>query len=317
MITEQSVEKQPLWVGVDVGKETLAVYRANDGKALTVSNQTEAIENFLRQNPAATIVLESTGGYEARLIAKATEMGLVVYRANARRVRAFMESVGIYAKTDAIDAKALADYAAANNARLHPFSLPDPDMKALQQWSRRRDELIKQRTQERNRLQAPDNENVLVSFRAVLACLDKQIALAEERIDELVSRSSALQAKIAVLTAVKGVGSVTSVALLVSMPELGHLNGKQAASMAGLAPFPRDSGKKKGRRRTRGGRVEARNALYMAALSACRFNPVIKPFYQRLLKNGKRPLQALIAAARKLLVILNAKLRDASSLIIA
>jgi transposase len=312
MLTENTPACHPSWVGVDVGKESLAVHIKAANQALTVLNKASAIRTFLRQNPEAAIVLEATGGYEIELVTLAIEAGHTVYRVNARRVRAFMESLGIYAKTDAIDAKALADYAAVNVRHLRPFTLPEPEMKELRQRSRRRGELIALRTQELNRLQAPDNACLRTGIKAVLKCLDKQIATIEEQIAALVQRSAGLLAKVGVLTAVKGVGQTTAINLLVAMPELGQLGGKQAASLAGLAPFSRDSGKKKGRRRIRGGRVEARNAVYMAALSATRYNDVIKTFYARLIKNGKRPLQALIASARKLLVILNAKLRDAA-----
>jgi transposase len=312
MLIENTPACHPSWVGVDVGKESLAVYIVANNKALTVPNKATAIKDFLRQNPDVTLVLESTGGYETELVTLAINAGHTVYRVNARRVRAFMESVGIYAKTDAIDAKALADFAAANVQRLHPFALPAPEMKKLRQLARRRDELIAMRTKETNRLKGPDNACLQTSIKAVLKCLNSQIEAVERQIAEVTEGSDALQGKIDVLTAVKGVGAVTAVNLLATMPELGQLNGKQAASLAGLAPFPRDSGKKKGYRRTRGGRVEVRNALYMAALSASRYNDSIKTFYNRLLKNGKKPLQALIAVARKLLVILNAKLRDAS-----
>jgi transposase len=312
MLTENTPVCHPSWVGVDVGKESLAIHLAADDKALTVPNKASAIKDFLHQNPDATLVLESTGGYETEVITLALEAGHTVYRVNARRVRAFMESVGIYAKTDAIDAKALADFAAANVRYLHPFALPAPEMKKLRQLARRRAELIAMRTQETNRLKAPDNACLQTSIKAVLKCFKTQIEATEQQLAELTENSEALQEKIEVLTAVKGVGQVTAVNLLVAMPELGQLSGKQVASLAGLAPFPRDSGKKKGYRRTRGGRVEVRNALYMAALSAARYNNDIKIFYNRLIKNGKRPLQALIAVARKLLVILNAKLRDSA-----
>ncbi len=225
-----------------------------------------------------------------------------------------MESVGIYAKTDVIDAKALADYAAINQEWLQPFHLPEPEeIKPLRQWNRRRDDLVKQRTQESNRLQSPDNADLRSSFEAIIACLDQEIARAEATIKTVLEQSSALMAKLEVLTTVKGVGVVTAVRLLAAMPELGTLNGKQAASMAGLAPFPRDSGKRKGYRRTRAGRVEIRDALYMAALSASRYNSELKAFYDRLRQNGKKPMQAMIAVARKLLVILNAKMRDAAT----
>jgi transposase len=312
MLTENQSSCHPLWVGVDVGKESLAIHIKASNKALTIPNKTLSIMAFLRRNPEAVLVLESTGGYETNAITLAVEAGHTVHRLNARRVRAFMESVGIHAKTDAIDARALADYADANARHLRPFTLPEPEMKALKQWSRRRDELVALRVQETNRLKAPDNACLQASVRQVLKCLEKQIAMAEEKIKALVQSSEALQVKVEVLTAVKGVGQVTAITLLVAMPELGQLDGKQAASLAGLAPFARESGKKKSYRRTRGGRMDVRRALYMAALTATRYNKDIKAFYGRLIQNGKKPLQALIAAARKLLVILNAKIRDAA-----
>jgi transposase len=313
MLIESIPACHPFWIGVDVGKESLAIYVAASGKALTIPNKTAAIKAFLRQCPAsAALVLEATGGHETEILTLAIEAGHSVYRVNARRVRAFMESLGIYAKTDAIDAKALADFGAANAARLQPFVLPAPELKMLRQLVRRRTELIAMRVQETNRLKAPDNACLQSSIAAVATCLENQIEAVERRIAELTESSQALQVKVGVLTAVKGVGQVTAVNLLVAMPELGQLDGKQAACLAGLAPFPRDSGKRKGYRRTRGGRVEVRNALYMASLSASRYNKELKIFYDRLLEKGKRKLQALIAVARKLLVILNAKLRDAA-----
>jgi len=312
MVTENTVQGHPFWVGVDVGKENLVAYISTSKKTQTIPNKTQSIKAFLRQIPDATLVLETTGGYETAFITLALETGHTVYRANARRVRAFMESVCIYAKTDAIDAKALAHYGEANVQHLRPFTLPEPDMKELRQWARRRDELVALRTQEINRLQAPDNACLQPGIKKVLKCIEQQIELTEDRTKALVQRSALLQAKIKVLMGVKGVGLVTAVNLLVAMPELGQIDGKQVASLAGLAPFPRDSGKKKGYRRTRGGRIDVRRAIYMAALSASRSNADIKTFYNRLIKNGKRPLQALIASARKLLVILNAKLRDAA-----
>lgn len=311
MIQPNTPTDQTLWVGVDVGKEALAVYRAKDRSSLTIPNERPAIKRFLRQNPGAVLVLEATGGYEAELIEAGLAKGHTVYRVNARRVRAFMESKGIYAKTDEIDAKALAAYAEANAKDLRPFEPPSPEAKKLRQLTRRRDELVALRTQEKNRLQAPDNHDLRQSIRAVLTCADKQIDLIEKQMQGLLESSPLLKEKVAVLKAVKGVGLVTAVNLLASMPELGQLNGKQIASLAGLAPHPHNSGKKKGHRRTkRGGRAEVRRIIYMAALVASRRNPQLAKAYNTLIQNGKKPLVALIAIARRLLVILNAKIRD-------
>jgi len=302
---------QTFWVGVDVGKEDLAIYGAKDPSTSTVPNQPSAIKRFLRHNSGAILVLEATGGYEAALIEAALAKGHIVYRVNARRVRAFMESKGIYAKTDAIDAKALAAYAQANASELRPFEPPTPESKKLRQLTRRRDELIALRTQEKNRLQAPDNHCLRQSITAVLTCLDKQVGLVEDQMRALLEEAPLLKEKVAVLMVVKGVGLVTAINLLACMPELGQLDGKQIASLAGLAPHPRDSGKKKGYRRTkRGGRADVRRIIYMAALVASKHDPHLAKVYNALLQNGKKPLVALIAIARRLLVILNAKIRD-------
>lgn len=312
MIIQQTVACQPHWIGVDVSKETLSIYFAKEAKNTVIANRPRAISGFLRKNSKAFLVLEATGGYEAELVAKALEIGHTVYRVNPRRVRAFMESRGIFAKTDAVDAKALAEYAMAFAQELRPFALPDPRLKELRQLVRRRDQLVLLRVLENNRLQAPDNVCLQRSIKTVLKCLESQIEAIEQLICQHVRSAAELNQKIKVMTAVKGIGQLTAVNLLVSMPEIGQLGGKQVASLAGLAPFSRDSGKKQGYRRTGGGRTDVRRALYMATLSAIRYNSVIESFYTRLLKNGKRPLQAIIASARKLLVILNAKLRDAA-----
>jgi transposase len=303
------------FLGVDVGKESLAIHIAASRADEVIPNRTAAIRRLLKQNPQACLVLEATGGYEMTLVAMALEAGHTVYRVNARRVRAFMESRGVLAKTDAVDAKALADYGAANANVLLPFVLPSAATKSLRLLARRRAELIAMRTQETNRRQAPDytgNADLRAGVDAVLECLARQIESIETRLRELIASSPELTAKIDIMTAVKGIGLVTATKLLAAMPEIGTLTGKQIASLAGLAPHARDSGKKRGYRRTGRGRMHVRPTLYMGALSAVRSNEKMQIVYNRLLDNGKKPLQALMAVARKLLVILNAKLRDAA-----
>jgi transposase len=315
MINETVPPCHACLIGVDVGKENLALHIAASRDDQVIPNQIRAIRGVLKQHPQACFVLEATGGYEMTLVAAALEAGHTVYRVNARRVRAFMESRGILAKTDAIDAKALADYAAANADVMQPFTLPSPEIKALRQLTRRRDELIAMRTQETNRQQSPDyldSADLRADVAAVLKCLARQIESIENKVRQLMAGSPELLQKIGVMTAVKGIGTVTAAKLLAALPEIGTLTGKQIASLAGLAPHPRDSGKKKGYRRTGRGRKDVRPALFMAALSAVRSNADITTFYNRLLENGKKPLQALVAVARKLLVILNAKLRDSA-----
>lgn len=312
MLNQAPALCHPFFIGIDVGKDSLAIHIEPEGKSLMIPNQTKAIRPFMRQYPGATFVVEATGGYEMAVVTAAIAADNTVCRVNARRVRAFMESRGILAKTDAIDAKAIADYASANRDALHPFALPDEATRKLRQLTRRRDELITMRTQETNRRQAPDYADQRASIHAVLACLNTQIGKLDEQLQALIAESAELTRKVEVMTGVAGIGQTTAAKLLAAIPELGTLGGKQIASLAGLAPHPRDSGKKKGYRRTGRGRTDVRRALFMAALAATRYNDDIKPFYQRLLKNGKKPMQALIAAARKLLVILNAKLRDSA-----
>ena len=312
MLSQNQVLCHAFWLGVDVSKDTLVVYASKDGTIQTIANQDRQIQTLLRHHPGAVLVLEATGGYEMAMVTAALKRGHTLYRVNPRRVRAFMECRGVYAKTDAIDAKALAEYASMHVADLRPFVAPSADNQALAQLTRRRSELIVIRTQERNRLQAPDHGCLHKSINTVLKCLEKQIAAIDEQISRLVTKSAELTKKVDVLTSVKSVGQTTAANLLAALPELGQVSGKQITALAGLAPLPRDSGKKKGYRRTGGGRQAARGALYMAALVAARHNPTFKVFYDRLLKNGKKPLQALIAVARKLLVVLNAKLRDAA-----
>lgn len=312
MLKEVKPGCHPFLIGIDVGKENLALHIAVLGKDEAIPNRSGAIGRLLKQYPQACFVLEATGGYELAVVAAALAAGHTVYRVNARRVRAFMESRGVLAKTDALDARALADYAAANRDTLRPFAPPDADVCRLRQLMRRRDELIAMRTQETNRLQSPVYDGLEQSVKAVLKCLAEQIAALEQELSSLIATTPELARKVRVMTGVKGIGQTTAAKLLAAMPELGSLGGKQAASLAGLAPHAHDSGKKKGYRRTGRGRSGVRNTLHMAALSATRYNETIRAFYNRLLKNGKKPLQALTAVSRKLLVILNAKLRDAA-----
>jgi len=312
MLPHDPSSRHAFLIGIDVGKESLAVFIAGDAQSLTIPNQTRAIRALIRRYPQASFALEATGGYEMAFITAAASAGNTVFRVNARRVRAFMESRGILAKTDAIDARAIADYARANLDTLQPFALPDKASSRLRQFTRRRDELIAMRTQESNRRGAPDNKALQASINAVLVCLNAQIARMDAAIAAVVAACPELTRKRAVMTQVKGIGDGTAAMLLGALPELGTLSGKQIAALAGLAPHPRDSGKTRGYRRTGRGRADVRRALFMAALSAARYHPTIKIFYERLCKNGKKPMVALVAAARKLLVILNAKLRDAT-----
>lgn len=298
------------FLGADVAKDTITFYCPRARQTTTLCNRVVSLRAFLKKHQDQAIVLEATGGYEMRLIELALSMRIVVYRVNPYRVRAFMRATGQNAKTDAIDAQALSAFAAQHHLSLRPFAPLSSDEKKLHQLTRRRDELIVMRTQEKNRLQAPDNAALVKSIRTVLACLSKQIASIDTELLALIKKSAALAHKTNILTDVAGVGQITATNLLAAMPELGTLDRKKIAALAGLAPFAKDSGTKSGYRKTGRGRRDVRRILFMAAFAAARYNPQCKTFYNRLIQNGKKPMLALIAVARKLLTILNAKLRD-------
>ncbi len=233
------------------------------------------------------------------------------HRADARKVKAFIRSFGIHGKTDAIDARALATYGQERHTRVPLWQIPAAKARELSTLVARRQELVDLRTAEKNRLQAPvATGRIKTSCRRLIRLIGQEIVDLEAAIQRLIKADDTLKQTQKILTSVKGVGPVVATTLIATMPELGSLTRRQAASITGLAPHPRKSGKYQGYQRTSGGRPEARKALFMAALVASRYNPELKTFYQRLLDNGKKPIVALAAVMRKIITILNAKIRD-------
>lgn len=224
-------------------------------------------------------------------------------------MKAFIRSFGTLGKTDAIDARALARYGQERHAMLPLWQLPESQREILQALVLTRADLVCQRVAFANRLDAPHAVHSRRFLQPVLQCLERQLAEIERAIAALVAADPALAAACHTLQSIGGVGLTTATALLALMPELGHLSNRQAAALAGLAPHPRQSGVSDGYRNTRGGRPEVKRALFMAALSAARHDPVLKRFYQRLIGNGKKKLVALTAVMRKIVVIANARLR--------
>lgn len=303
------------FIGVDVSKETFDV-AVHGGTAAPARfpNSGDGVAAFLKasvaQLPEAFVVVEATGGYESALLAALLDQGVAVHRADPRASSFFLRSLGRRAKTDRLDAQGLARYGAERHTELRLHHLPDDEQQTLQTLMARRADLMAMRTAEMNRRQHPRYHDLQASVQSVLATLEEQIAMLDRRIDSLVRTAAALTAKMEVMIAIPGVGKQTANALLAFMPELGRLTRRQAASLAGCAPHPRDSGKTSGYRRTVGGRAHAKRALYMAAMTARNHHPSLRAFYERLVKNGKKPLVALTAVMRKLVVIINAKLRD-------
>ncbi len=266
-----------------------------------------ALITWLRKVAPRLVVLESTGGYQRAVVAALAAVGLPVVVVNPRQVRDFARAVGILAKTDAIDAAVLARFGATIRPTLRP--LPDAQALALVDLLTRRRQLIELQTAESNRLAQAIAAKVRSSIQAVLKVLKRQIESIDQDLDGLIRQSPCWQEKETLLTSVPGVGTQTARTLLGSLPELGQISRQAVAALVGVAPLNRDSGTMRGKRTTWGGRRVVRAALYMAALVASRYNPVIRTHYQKLLAAGKAKKLALVACMRKLLVMLNAILR--------
>jgi transposase len=226
---------------------------------------------------------------------------------NPRLPRDFARARNLLAKTDALDAAILAEFGRRMNPA--PTPRPDPVLARLDELVNRRAQLIEDRTRERNRLEAACGAQTRDSLRRHLRHLESQIEKMEDHIDKLVAATPLLRDKIARLVSVQGVGTLTAAALLAAMPELGALSKNQVAALAGLAPFNRDSGLSRGTRSIHGGRRAVRCALFMAAVTASRFNPILKAVYERLKAAGKPNKVALVAVMRKLLIYLNRLLK--------
>jgi len=303
---------QDLFVGIDVSKARLDVAVSPGEHSWSVANTEDGIQEFLvriRQLGAPKIVLmEATGGLERRPLALLAAAGLPVTAINPRNARDFAKSIGLLAKTDRVDAKALALFALRNQPPCRP--LPDAQTRALQDIITRRRQMLDMLAAEQHRLGIVENLKVRREITSHISWLKKRIHVVDHDLDTTIKNSPAWQPKSDLLKTVPGVGPVMTATLISRLPELGNLTNKQVSSLVGVAPFNRDSGTMHGRRCIWGGRAEVRNVLYMATLAAIRFNPTIKAFYLRLRATGKLPKVALVAAMRKLLTILNAMVRD-------
>lgn len=295
-------------LGFDIAKETIAV---SDGRSVQViDNQRTAIRRFLRNGHADFAVCEPTGGHETILLEECLRLELPAHRVDTRKLKAFIRSRGRLGKSDAIDARELAAYGLERWASLVLWDAPDPCQERLKALVRRRDDLVATKVAEQNRAKAPGASELAATFRAVLAVLERQIKRVDQAIQALM-RTGPLKHKCDVMTAMPGIAQTTAAALIAAMPELGTMDRKQAAALAGLAPHPNESGKKIGYRRMRGGRPVVRTILFMPAMQAACGRGEFAAFYKRLVAAGKKPILALAAVMRKIVVTLNARLRDA------
>ena len=292
----------PTYLGIDVSKLHLDLsYR---GQAQRLANTQKAILRWLKTLPAEVVlVCEASGGYEALLLSLAHAAGRPIVLLNARQVRDFANAKNRLAKTDTIDAALIAEF--AQTFQPQPLSVPDPLQQELSALVKHRSQLLTQITQNKNLAGALADKKLLRLIAQTVAFLQRQVAKLESFMAAKVAQSPALHAKVELLQQVQGVGTLTATALVALMPELGSLSDPQAAALAGVAPFNRDSGQFRGQRHISGGRSPVRSFLYMAALVASRHNPVLKPLYQRLLARGKAKKLALTVLMRKLILLIN------------
>jgi transposase len=296
-------------VGIDVGKRGLDGNVYGSSEVLHFSNDVEGrgkLVRWLQEQGAMKVVMEATGGYERPVAQALWEAGRVVSVVNPMRVREFAKSQGILAKTDKIDACVIAHFAQVTRLE---GSTPQTEAEAyLSACVERRRQLVLIVTTEKNRLSTCP-ESMRMDLEEHITFLEEHIRKLEEEIHTTIHQDPEKLDRSEKIDSVPGIGPVTASTMVADLPELGKLNRKQIAALVGVAPFNKDSGKKRGKRRTIGGRASLRRVLYMATLSATKFNPVIRAFYQSLLKRGKEKKVALVACMRKMLGIINAMIR--------
>jgi transposase len=301
------------FVGIDVSKDTLDVCVLPGGECRQFTNDSPGrgkLVAHLKSLPACLIVIESTGGYERACLLAVQDADLAIALVNPRQTRDFAKALGQYAKTDRLDAAVLAEF--AQRVQPTPQAKIPEKQRLLDALVTRRRQLVEQRSAEECRLQQATDKFILKTVRQMLKTIDRQTDALERRIAELLQSDDDWRAKLQVVQSTPGIGPVAGAALVAELPELGKLNRQQIAALAGVAPYPCDSGQVRGKRSIWGGRKKLRSVLYMAALTARRCNPVIKAFAQRLTSAGKSFKLVQVACIRKLLVILNTMVKTNS-----
>lgn len=301
---------EAITVGIDVSKDRLDVALRPNGEVFVVERTASGLEALVKRlNDLAPqiVALEATGGFETVVTAALAAAGLPVVVVNPAQVRAFAKAIGQRAKTDPIDAGVIAHFAEATKPEVRP--LPDAETLLLADLVQRRRQIIEMIGAESQR-QKRAPRSLGKSIDRLLKALKKELTSVDTDIDGAVRGSPAWREKEDLLTSVPGIGKTIARTLIADMPELGHLNRKEIAALAGLAPFTRQSGTWRGRSFIGGGRTSVRTALFMGAMVGKRHNPILKAFFDKLVEAGKPKMVALIAVARKLLTILNAVLRD-------
>lgn len=301
-------------VGIDVGKEELEVYYRATGEDFCFRNslkpRKKLIKTIKKLSPDI-IVFENTGSYHLELMEELEESGLSMLIVHPNRVRNFAKGLGKIAKNDPIDARVLSWY--GEKSEEEPTVLPTKSERALRNICARREQLNEMLVQEKNRLSElpkymPDS--VKQGIKRSIKHLEQELVVLGQELEQAINDDNALLSKAELLQSSKGVGKIVAAYIIAFLPEIGSLSKGEVAALTGVAPYDRDSGKYRGQRKIFGGRTTVRSALYMAALSAVRWDPILKQFYEKLLEKGKLKKVALVACMRKLIIKLNAMVRD-------
>jgi transposase len=302
------------FIGIDIGKFSFVVAIHGSKQTTEYEYTAEKITEFMNKFKAelknSLVVLEATGGYEMELLQTLCMANIVVHRANTRKVKNFIRSYGNTAKTDSLDARALALYGLERHQTLDPYTPASGQQQMLYALVQRRNDLKQILVAEKNRLKAPKAKPIKSSCQAIMNAVNLEIIEMSKQIHEAIQSDKALLARKEMLKTVPGIGDITSENLLALMPELGHMNRRQAASLAGLAPKANDSGKLRKYRRTGHGRDMVKPCLFLAAMAASRSKSTLGAFYEGLINRGKKKMVAQTAVMRKIIVIANARLAE-------
>jgi transposase len=304
--TTQRKSNEDTFVGIDVAKDELVVHILPTNQKFVEPNSQEGIKKlvaYFKEIEPQQVILEATGGLERELLTSLVANGISATAVNPRQARDLAKGLGELAKTDAVDARILARFAQLQCLPTRP--VPSLETQEMNDLVARKEQLIQMRTMETNRLQRTTQKTIKKSIEKHIDFVNKQIDAIDVRINEMIETNPDWSEKDKILQSVPGVGPKTSQVLISALPELGTINRQEIAALVGVAPFCDDSGKRSGARHIKGGRANVRSALYMATLSAVRYNKTIKAFFDKLIAEGKKFKVALTAAMRKMITILN------------
>ena len=302
--------KNNIFIGIDVSKYKLDIFNSKTGEFIEIDNTKAAIRKYIRALELSEdlyIIIDLTGGYEALCVNEFYVKGYNIIRAEGRKVKAFARALGISAKTDKIDANILAQYGEKcfNTLRLY-----QPYNNQIKKLVMRLSDIKQLLQQEKNRLKAPDNMQIVTrSIKQLINIYEKEIAKLENEIQIIIENDEEIRRKYKLLLEQKGIGKKVAYILLGLLPELGYLNRREIAALAGVAPFARDSGTINGYRRTGTGRIDVKKALFIAALVAIKYDEKMNLFYTNLTSRGKKKMVAVTATMRKIIITLNAKIK--------